>query len=56
MPVAWRFLAAAYDVTPPDVLKMLRQWPRPVRRVRRVVVSWKNVGDCDATRQIRQVM
>jgi len=24
MPVAWRFLAAAYDVTPPDVLKMLR--------------------------------
>jgi hypothetical protein len=53
MPVAWRFLAAAYDVTPPDVLKMLRQWPRPVRRV---VVSWKNVGDSDATGQIRQVM
>ena len=47
MPVAWRFLAAAYDVTPPDVLKMLRQWPRPVV---------ENVGDCNATRQIRQVM
>ena len=47
MPVAWRFLAAAYDATPPEVLKMLRQWPRPSQNIPDLT-SPRRVVECDS--------